>query len=48
MPAVIQLDSGTVATFRVTGLAIGNGRVRIQSTVDTLIAIIIPITVITP
>jgi hypothetical protein len=47
-PAVIQLDSGTVATFRVTGLAIGNGRIRIQSSVDTLVAIIIPVTVITP
>jgi hypothetical protein len=47
-PSVIQLDSGTAVTFRVTGLAVGNGRVRIQSSVDTLVAFIIPVTVITP
>jgi hypothetical protein len=46
-PALIQLDSGTAVTFRVTGVAIGVGRVRIRSAVDTLVSIIIPVIVIT-
>lgn len=42
---VIQIDSVAVATVRVAARAIGDGRVRIRSGVDTLISIVIPVTV---
>ena len=44
-PAVIQIDSVAVATVRVTARAVGDGRVRIRSGVDTLVSIAIRVTV---
>lgn len=44
-PTVIRLDSVSAGTFRVTGLSVGNGRVRVLSPTDTTISAAAAITV---
>jgi hypothetical protein len=47
-PSIIQMDSVAVVTFRVTGKALGQGRIRIRSGVDTLVTQVLSITVVAP
>ena len=47
-PTIIQVDSIGVLTFRVTGRAIGDGRIRIRSGVDTLVTQVLSFTVVAP
>jgi hypothetical protein len=44
-PAVLQVDSIAPSMIRVTGRAVGEGRLRIRSGVDTLVSMAIPVTV---
>lgn len=47
-PALLQVDSVAPGTIRVTGLAAGNGIVRILSGVDTLVSTAVTVTVFGP
>lgn len=45
-PTIIQVDSLSAASIRITALTVGNGRVRIRAGGDTLVSTIVPVTVI--
>lgn len=47
-PAVIRLDSISAGIFRVTGLTVGAGRVRVVSPIDTTVAASVAVTVTLP
>ena len=47
-PTVIRVDSISASIFRVTGLTVGTGRVRVVSPVDTTVAASVAITVTLP
>jgi hypothetical protein len=44
-PAILRVDAVTGGVFRVTGLTVGNGHVRVLSPVDTTVAASAAITV---
>ena len=45
-PTIIRMDSVDVNTFRVTGTAIGDGRIRIRSRIDTTVTQVLTMTVV--
>jgi len=45
-PSILEVVSPSATTIQITGLVIGNGRVRIRSGSDTLVSTIIAVTVI--
>ena len=44
-PVVLQVDSIAPGSIRVTARTVGEGRLRIRSGVDTLVSVVIPVTV---
>ena len=44
-PTLLQMDSVSASTFRVTGRVVGNGQVRIRAAVDTTVSQIVSVTV---
>jgi len=45
-PSILEVVSPSPTTIQITGLVIGNGRVRIRAGSDTLVSTIIAVTVI--
>jgi hypothetical protein len=44
-PTVVQVDAMSVGLVRVTGLAAGQGRIRVRSGVDTLVTTVVSVSV---
>lgn len=47
-PNVIRVDAVSTGVFRVTGLVVGTGRVRVLSSIDTTVSATAAITVTSP